>query len=56
MTLNRLDNIFNTNSYKSFPKQAKQIKVIMNENIEKNINIIQYQYFKNNIKLIKYEK
>lgn len=54
--LNTLENKFDTNEYKNFPKNAKNLTIIINDNQYNSINVKQYEYQDENIKLVKYEK
>lgn len=54
--LNNLENKFDTNEYKNFPKSTKNLTIIINETQYNSINVNQFEYKDENIKLVKYEK
>ena len=56
MTLNELENKFNTKNYSSFSKSSNYITVIKNKTAFENISVSKYQFENENIKLFKYEK
>lgn len=56
MSLNNLENIFDTQKYKTLPKNSKNLEIIINDTQIKSQNVTSYEYKDENIKLIKYEK
>lgn len=54
--LNSLENQFNTNDYKNFTSSTQTIKITINHDEYKDLNVKIYTYEDETIRLIKYEK
>jgi len=56
LTLNTLENKFNTNDYLDFSKATKEITIIKNLSQKEKITISKYSFENEDIKIFKYEK